>query len=95
MVDGIDANRRKWQELCSSCQQTHKVSVFSQSAESDQSPESHDNAERNEHPQLNPVENSKLGSKSKCGQGLKCNVNKDFCDNQPASAGNTTVAGQK
>ncbi|XP_026225868.1 dual 3',5'-cyclic-AMP and -GMP phosphodiesterase 11A [Anabas testudineus] len=95
MVDGIDANRRKWQELCSSCQQTHKVSVFSQSAESDQSPESHDNAERNEHPQSNPVENSKLGSKSKCGQGLKCNVNKDFCDNQPASAGNTTVAGQK
>ena len=27
MVDGIDANRRKWEELCSSYQQKHTLSI--------------------------------------------------------------------
>lgn len=97
MVDGIDANRKKWQELCSSYQQTRKVSVSNQSTESDQSPESHEDPETSQHPEsteaVKPVENSKFGLK--CGQGLKCGVSKDSCDNQPASAANTTSAGKK
>uniref|UniRef100_A0A3Q1HT23 Phosphodiesterase n=1 Tax=Acanthochromis polyacanthus TaxID=80966 RepID=A0A3Q1HT23_9TELE len=33
MVDGIDANRQKWQDLCSSYQQTRRASVSNPSAE--------------------------------------------------------------
>lgn len=99
MVDGIDANRRKWQELCSSFQQSRKVSVSKQSAESDQSPECHEDAKTNQQPEstepVSPVENSRIGSKFKCEQGLRCGMNKDSRDNQPASAGNTTFAGKK
>uniref|UniRef100_A0A8D3BEW1 Phosphodiesterase n=1 Tax=Scophthalmus maximus TaxID=52904 RepID=A0A8D3BEW1_SCOMX len=40
MVDGIDGNRKKWQELCWTYQHTSRASVSNQSTESDQSPES-------------------------------------------------------
>ncbi|XP_056235742.1 dual 3',5'-cyclic-AMP and -GMP phosphodiesterase 11A [Seriola aureovittata] len=97
MVDGIDANRRKWQELCSSYQQTGSMS--DQSTESDQSPESQEDAGNSHHQEstqtVKQVENAKFGSKSKCSQDLKFRVNRDSCDDQPGSAGNTTSAGKK
>ncbi|XP_023258858.1 dual 3',5'-cyclic-AMP and -GMP phosphodiesterase 11A-like [Seriola lalandi dorsalis] len=99
MVDGIDANRRKWQELCSSYQQTGRVSMSDQSTESDQSPESQEDAGNSHHKEstqtVKQVENAKFGSKSKCSQDLKFRVNRDSCDDQPGSAGNTTSAGKK
>ncbi|XP_022624210.1 dual 3',5'-cyclic-AMP and -GMP phosphodiesterase 11A-like [Seriola dumerili] len=99
MVDGIDANRRKWQELCSSYQQTGRVSMSDQSTESDQSPESQEDAGNSHHQEstqtVKQVENAKFGSKSKCSQDLKFRVNRDSCDDQPGSAGNTTSAGKK
>ncbi|XP_042280424.1 dual 3',5'-cyclic-AMP and -GMP phosphodiesterase 11A [Thunnus maccoyii] len=45
MIDEIDANRKKWQELCSSYQQTCRASVPNQSIEPSQNPESHENPE--------------------------------------------------
>lgn len=99
MVDGIDANRNKWQDLCSSYHQTRRASVSSQSAESDQSPDFHEDAESNQHTDaretLKPVENTKYGSKSKCSYGVRCIVNRGSCDDKPASAGNITAAGKK
>ncbi|KAG7242109.1 hypothetical protein INR49_024155 [Caranx melampygus] len=97
MVDGIDANRRKWQELCLSYQQAGRVSMSDQSTESDLNPESQDNGETSHHREstqtVKPVENTKYGSKSKCSQNLKCRVNRDSCVDQSATAGNTTSAG--
>ncbi|XP_058502792.1 dual 3',5'-cyclic-AMP and -GMP phosphodiesterase 11A [Solea solea] len=99
MVDGIDANRKKWQGLCSSYQQTRRESVSNQSSESDQSPESHEQSESSQQQEsketVKPMENAKFGLKSKCCQDVKCRVGKDCCDDQPASAGNTTCAGKK
>ncbi|XP_035528055.1 dual 3',5'-cyclic-AMP and -GMP phosphodiesterase 11A [Morone saxatilis] len=96
MVDGIDANRNKWQDLCSSYQQTG-VSLSNHSAESDECcPEG---AEASQQPDstetLKPVENTKFGSKSKCSNDVRCRVNKASCDGKPASAGNITSAGKK
>ncbi|XP_070767780.1 dual 3',5'-cyclic-AMP and -GMP phosphodiesterase 11A [Enoplosus armatus] len=99
MLDGIDANRIKWQDLCSSYQQTRRASVSNQSSESDQSPESHEDTETNQQPDstetLKPVENTKFGSKSKRSQEVRCRENKGSCDDKPASAGNITLAGKK
>ncbi|XP_018544186.1 dual 3',5'-cyclic-AMP and -GMP phosphodiesterase 11A [Lates calcarifer] len=99
MVDGIDANRKKWQELCSSYQQTRRVLMSNQSTESEQSPESHEDAQTSQHLEstetMKLVENAKFASKSKCSQDLKCRINKDSCDDQPASTGNTTSSGKK
>ncbi|KAG7474875.1 dual 3 3' [Solea senegalensis] len=99
MVDGIDANRKKWQGLCSTYQQTRRESVSNQSSESDQSPESHEQSESSQQQEsketVKPMENAKFGLKSKCCQDVKCRVGKDSCDDQPASAGDTTCAGKK
>ncbi|KAM9352908.1 dual 3',5'-cyclic-AMP and -GMP phosphodiesterase 11A [Symphorus nematophorus] len=99
MVDGIDANRNKWQDLCSSYQQTRRASLFSESPDSDQSPESHEDVETNQHPDstetLKPVEDMKFGSKSQYTHDVRSRVNKSSCDDKPASAGNTTSAGKK
>ncbi|XP_026149882.1 dual 3',5'-cyclic-AMP and -GMP phosphodiesterase 11A [Mastacembelus armatus] len=79
MVDGIDANRKKWQELCSSYEQTHRVSVSIQGTDAAQGPESSD--PRAESTQaVTTGGNDKFGAKPKCGQGLKCRVNRDSCD---------------
>ncbi|XP_062278476.1 dual 3',5'-cyclic-AMP and -GMP phosphodiesterase 11A [Scomber scombrus] len=40
MIDGIDANRKKWQELCSSYQQKRRASMPNQITEPSQNPES-------------------------------------------------------
>ncbi|KAK9513683.1 hypothetical protein VZT92_027197 [Zoarces viviparus] len=84
MVDGIDANRNKWQELCSSYQETHGTSVSNQSGVSDQSPEPHQATDSNQQldstETLTPVENAVFGSKSKCGPDLSSRVNQGSCD---------------
>lgn len=85
MVDGIDANRKKWQELCSSYQQTRRASVTNQSTEPSQNPESYENPESIQ--TVKPVENIMFRSKSKASRDLKCRVNKD---DKAASAGNLT-----
>ncbi|KAM7383592.1 hypothetical protein PAMP_003231 [Pampus punctatissimus] len=86
MVDGIDANRKKWQELCSSYQQTRRASVSNQSIEPSQNPESNENPESTQMVKL--VENTMFGSKSKASHNLKCRVNKDSWDDKAAPAGN-------
>lgn len=68
MMDGIDANRKKWQDLCSSYQQTRSASVSNQSTESGQNTESgEEDGENNENLEsretAKPVENSVFGSK--------------------------------
>ncbi|XP_054477200.1 dual 3',5'-cyclic-AMP and -GMP phosphodiesterase 11A [Anoplopoma fimbria] len=99
MVDGIDANRNKWQELCSSYQETRRASVSNQIAESDQSPEPLEAADSNQHldstETVELVENTKFGSKSKCSQDLRFRVNQGPCDGKSTSAGNMISAGKK
>ncbi|XP_049902507.1 dual 3',5'-cyclic-AMP and -GMP phosphodiesterase 11A [Epinephelus moara] len=77
MVDGIEANRSKWQDLCSSYQETRRASV------SNQSPEPREDSERNQLPDsagtLMPITHTKSGSKSKCSQDLRCRVGKGSC----------------
>ncbi|XP_060906785.1 dual 3',5'-cyclic-AMP and -GMP phosphodiesterase 11A [Labrus mixtus] len=84
MVDGIDANRKKWQDLCSSDQETHRVSVPSLCHESDQTPDPQKDTEPNEQQDstgtLKPVENTIFGTKSNCSQDQRCRVNKGSCD---------------
>ncbi|XP_059196239.1 dual 3',5'-cyclic-AMP and -GMP phosphodiesterase 11A [Centropristis striata] len=94
MVDGIDANRNKWQELCSSYQEARRASVSNQSPESDQSPEHHEAAETDRHTDsteaLKPAESTKFGSKSKFSQDVRCRQNKSSCVD-----GNLTSTGKK
>ncbi len=98
MVDGIDANRNKWQDLCSSYQQTRRALLPNQSVDTDQSPESHEDAESSQQPAsaetLKPVENSTFGARSKCSHEMKCRVGEGSCDDKPASAGNVASAGK-
>lgn len=64
MMDGIDANRKKWQDLCSSYQQTRRASVSNQSTESGQNTESgEEDGENKSRETAKPVENSVFGSK--------------------------------
>lgn len=49
MVDGIDANRKKWQDLHVSYQQTRRASLPSQGADTPlQTPEPQENAKTNQ-----------------------------------------------
>lgn len=93
MADGIDANRNKWQDLCLSCQQTRRASLSNPSADLGQSPESHENAETNQQP--DSTETLKLIQDTKCSPDVTCKVNKGFCDEKPAPAGDTASAGNK
>ncbi|XP_041798272.1 dual 3',5'-cyclic-AMP and -GMP phosphodiesterase 11A [Chelmon rostratus] len=97
MVDGIEANRNKWQDLCSSYHQTCRASLPNQSTDSDQSPESHEDKVTNQDTSETQkrVENPKFGSKSKCGHDVSRGVNKGSCDDKPASAGNIMSAGKE
>ncbi|XP_010774637.1 dual 3',5'-cyclic-AMP and -GMP phosphodiesterase 11A [Notothenia coriiceps] len=73
MVDEIDANRNKWQELCSSDQEPRRASV------TDLSPE----------PQEQPDSTEKCGPKSDGSQDLRCRVSNGSCDDgNKTSAGN-------
>lgn len=73
MVDEIDANRNKWQELCSSDQEPRRASV------TDLSPE----------PQEQPDSTEECGSKSEGSQDLRCRVSNGSCDDgNKTSAGN-------
>lgn len=51
MVDGINANREKWQELCFTSQQMCRVSSSSQSTDPGQNTESSDEADTTEQPE--------------------------------------------
>uniref|UniRef100_A0A3Q1GUB7 Phosphodiesterase n=1 Tax=Acanthochromis polyacanthus TaxID=80966 RepID=A0A3Q1GUB7_9TELE len=97
MVDGIDANRQKWQDLCSSYQQTRRASVSNPSAEPGQNIEFSEDTETSERPKTAATvkldENKKL--KSKCRQDLKWRLNQQPCDDEEASAGIVTPAGNK
>ncbi|TKS81966.1 Dual 3',5'-cyclic-AMP and -GMP phosphodiesterase 11A [Collichthys lucidus] len=99
MVDGIDANRNKWQDLCLSYQQRRRASLSNQSPESDQSPKSNEYTGTNQHPDsketLKLVKNTKVRSKSECSQDVRSRVNKGSYDDNQASAGNITAAGMK
>ncbi|XP_013864220.1 dual 3',5'-cyclic-AMP and -GMP phosphodiesterase 11A [Austrofundulus limnaeus] len=90
MVDGINANREKWQELCFTSQQMCRVSLSSQSTDPGQNTKSSDEAETTQLPEttgkVNHVNNAKFGSKSECSDALRCSTNKDA---------NTTSAGKK
>uniref|UniRef100_A0A671US22 Dual 3',5'-cyclic-AMP and -GMP phosphodiesterase 11A-like n=1 Tax=Sparus aurata TaxID=8175 RepID=A0A671US22_SPAAU len=89
MIDGIDANRNKWQDLCSSYQQTRRASISNQSADSDQSPEPLEDAETSQHSDsgetLKPTEIIKFGAK--CSHDVRSRVN-----DKPATAGNAASA---
>lgn len=99
MVDGIDANRNKWQDLCLSYQQRRRASLSNQSPESDHSPKSNEYTGTNQHPDsketLKLVKNTKVRSKSECSQDVRSRVNKGSYDDNQASAGNITAAGMK
>lgn len=64
MVDGIEANRKKWQDLHLSYQQTRRASLPSQCADPNQSPESQENAKATQH--LGSAETLKQGQDAKC-----------------------------
>lgn len=91
MVDGIDANRNKWQDLCSSDQHTRRASLSDPGAELGQSPESDENTETNQHLK----ETLKQTQDGKCTPDVSCRVKRGVCDDQPAAAGDTTSTGEK
>ncbi|XP_062255298.1 dual 3',5'-cyclic-AMP and -GMP phosphodiesterase 11A [Platichthys flesus] len=95
MVEEIDANRKKWQDLCSTYQ--HTCSESTESTESDPSPEPHEEAETSQHHEstesVRPVENAQFGSKSKASQALRYRESEECCDDP--SADSTTPAGKK
>ncbi|KAM6994275.1 dual 3',5'-cyclic-AMP and -GMP phosphodiesterase 11A [Tautogolabrus adspersus] len=99
MVDGIDANRKKWQDLCLSYQETHRVSVPSLCPGSDQTPDPQKDTEPNEQQDsigtLKPVENTIFGTKSNCSQDQRCRVTKGSCDDKTAPAVNISSASKK
>lgn len=64
MVDGIEANRKKWQDLHLSYQQTRRASLSSPGADSVQSPESQENAKATQH--LGSAETLKQCQDAKC-----------------------------
>ncbi|XP_037532932.1 dual 3',5'-cyclic-AMP and -GMP phosphodiesterase 11A [Nematolebias whitei] len=90
MVDGINANWEKWQELCFSSQRTLlRVSVSSQSTDPVESSDEAETTKQSETTEkVNRVKNTKFGSKSECGEVLRFRANKE-------SDGGTTSAGEK
>lgn len=91
MVDEIDANRKKWQDLCSSYQQTRRASVPNPS----QKIEPTQDAETKSTETVKPSENIKFGPKSKSSQDLKCRVNTESCDGKAAASGGSTTPAAK
>ncbi|XP_017281932.1 dual 3',5'-cyclic-AMP and -GMP phosphodiesterase 11A [Kryptolebias marmoratus] len=92
MVDGIDANREQWQELCSSSQLTRRASVSSQSTDPGQNTESSDDSETAEQPESAETESrvgrAKVGSKPESGDVFRCRATRE-------PGGNMTPAGKK
>ncbi|XP_061573915.1 dual 3',5'-cyclic-AMP and -GMP phosphodiesterase 11A [Cololabis saira] len=94
MVDGINANREKWQELCSSCHQTHRASMSSQNTDPGHEMKSGTNEETSDHlectEKVKPLKNTMFGLKSDHDEDLRCRANKDSSDDKAASSGNIT-----
>ena len=76
MVDGIDGNRRRWEELCSSYQQTRTASESNQSPEASPNPEPGQRGETNQVSEFNRnqehEEPPEFGSNTESDQNLKC-----------------------
>ncbi|XP_062322745.1 dual 3',5'-cyclic-AMP and -GMP phosphodiesterase 11A [Osmerus eperlanus] len=76
MVDGIDANRRKWEELCSSYQQTRTASESNQSPEASPNPEPGQRGETNQVSEFNHnqehEEPPEFGCNTESDQDLTC-----------------------
>ncbi|CAG6015597.1 unnamed protein product [Menidia menidia] len=91
MMDGIDANREKWQELCLSYQQTRRASMSSQSTEPGQNAQFSYDAETTElsgcSERGKPVKTSRFGSKSESCDDLRCRTNKESCNDKSVPAG--------
>ncbi|XP_008430734.1 dual 3',5'-cyclic-AMP and -GMP phosphodiesterase 11A isoform X3 [Poecilia reticulata] len=96
MVDGINGNREKWQELCLSDQQTRGGSVSSQNTDPGQNTEFSDDAETSDFlekaEKTAQIKDAEFGSKSDCREVLRCRANKETCHD---TANNKTVPGKK
>lgn len=96
MVDGINGNREKWQEICLSDQQTRRASVSSQNTDPGQNTEFSDDAETNELLEKGGktalIKNTEFGSKSDCREVLRCRANKETCHD---TGNNKTLPGKK
>ncbi|KAM6910790.1 dual 3',5'-cyclic-AMP and -GMP phosphodiesterase 11A [Xenentodon cancila] len=94
MVDGIDANREKWEELCSSYHQTCRASMSSQNTDPDQNMKSSVNEETSDHlectEKVKPVKNTMFVLKPDYDVDLRCRANKDSSDDKAESTGNIT-----
>lgn len=90
MVDGINANWEKWQELCFSSQRTPlRASVSNQSTDPVESSDEAETTKQSETTEkVNRVKNTKFGSKPECSEVLRFRANKE-------SDGGTTSAGEK
>uniref|UniRef100_A0A3B3HSI2 PDEase domain-containing protein n=2 Tax=Oryzias latipes TaxID=8090 RepID=A0A3B3HSI2_ORYLA len=86
MLDGIEANREKWQELCLSRERTHRASVSSLFPEPGQNTEPSDDAKTSEsleRPEKDrPVKNNIMGSKFDCTDDRGCRANKESSDDK-------------
>lgn len=84
MVNGIDANRQKWQELCMSYQENRRASTSSQSTDPGHNTESSDDGETSEFlkktEKTSHVKNTKFGSKSESRELLSLRANKEVCN---------------
>ncbi|XP_034030885.1 dual 3',5'-cyclic-AMP and -GMP phosphodiesterase 11A [Thalassophryne amazonica] len=78
MIDEIDANRKKWEEICSSYPQSRRTSTSTLSDASNENLQAHEDAETNLHLQSTETvksgENAKLGLKSLFIHDLGCNM---------------------
>lgn len=99
MLDGIDGNRERWQELCLSYQQTRRASVSSQSTDLGQNTDSSDDAETSKMlrkaEKTAQVKNTQFGSKSDCREVVRCRANKEACNDKAASDDNKTISRKK
>ncbi|KAF6739674.1 Dual 3',5'-cyclic-AMP and -GMP phosphodiesterase 11A [Oryzias melastigma] len=86
MLDGIEANRERWQELCLSRERTRRATVSSLFPEPGQNIEPSDDvktSESLERPEKDrPVKTNTMGSKFDCVDDRRCRANKESSDDK-------------
>ncbi|XP_024123932.1 dual 3',5'-cyclic-AMP and -GMP phosphodiesterase 11A isoform X1 [Oryzias melastigma] len=86
MLDGIEANRERWQELCLSRERTRRATVSSLFPEPGQNIEPSDDvktSENLERPEKDrPVKTNTMGSKFDCVDDRRCRANKESSDDK-------------
>ncbi|RVE62591.1 hypothetical protein OJAV_G00158520 [Oryzias javanicus] len=86
MLDGIEANRERWQELCLSRERTRRATVSSLFPEPGQNIEPSDDAKSSEsleRPEKDrPVKNTTMGTKFDCIDDRRCRANKESSDDK-------------